>query len=247
MISESIDAAEELAIGIDIGRTKIAAAVVNTLQGRILESKVLPAPPHAEPESVARATSQVARALLKRFPNVSALGVGTPEIVEWPSGWTLPSPGNERGFPLRTYLEEALDTRTVVDSDANVATWAEFRYGPGDSHSNMALLTVGTGIGAGFIIDKALYRGTSGFAGEVGHMVVQPDGARCACGNAGCLEALASGSALSRAGRVAAEVDPGGKIATLAGEPSLVTGELVYRAAEEGDPVAGQIFERLGF
>jgi glucokinase len=109
------------------------------------------------------------------------------------------------------------------------------------------LLTVGTGIGGGLVLGGQVYRGSAGLGAEVGHMIVDPDGDPCACGNVGCLETVASGGALGRTGREAAQADPGGRLAQLAGAPEKVTGEVVFHAAREGDPAACALFERLGF
>jgi glucokinase len=149
-------------------------------------------------------------------------------------------------MPLRRLLEEASGLPTVVDNDANTATWAEARIGK--SADYMMFLTIGTGVGGGFLLNGELYRGTTGIGAEVGHIVVDPQGrCRCSCGLNGCLEALASGTALGRYGREAAAADPTGHLATLAGQPPAVTGQIVQMAAEAGDPVARSLYARLGF
>jgi glucokinase len=146
---------------------------------------------------------------------------------------------------LRRLLHERTGLPTVVDNDANAAAWAEARFGAGAGGGDLVLVTVGTGIGGGLVLDGRLYHGAQGFAGELGHLIVAPDGDRCACGNRGCLEAMASGSTLGRLGREAAAADPGGRLAALAaGAP--VTGEVVFAAALEGDRVALSLFERIG-
>jgi glucokinase len=112
----------------------------------------------------------------------------------------------------------------------------------------MAFLTVGTGIGGGLILDGRLYRGKTGIGAEVGHLTVDPTGQRvCGCRNIGCLEALASGTALGSYGREAALAEPGGMLATLAGGAERVTGETVFAAAERSDPTASALFERSGY
>src|SRR6266508_1124969 len=146
--------------------------------------------------------------------------------------------------------EGRIEERALVPTpmgDEPAAVSAEARYGAGAGSDHMVLLTVGTGIGGGLVLDGRVYRGSSGLGAEVGHMTVDPDGDPCDCGNLGCLEAMASGSALGRAGRRAAEADPGGLLAQLAGDPEKVTGELVFRAAQRGDATAIELFERLGF
>jgi glucokinase len=234
------------AIGIDIGGTKIAAGVV-TAEGRIVERALVPTPMGDEPATIS-AMRGVIGELRERHPSVEAIGVGAAGLVDWPSGRIRWAPHNAyRQLPLRRLLYEATGLPTVVDNDANAAAWAEARYGAGAGSDHMVLLTVGTGIGGGLVLDGHVYRGSSGLGAEVGHMTVDPGGELCDCGNVGCLEAMASGSALGRAGRRAARADPGGLLAQLAGHPEKVTGELVFQAAQQGDATAIELFERLGF
>jgi glucokinase len=149
---------------------------------------------------------------------------------------------------LSGLLHQETGLTSVVDNDANVAALAEARFGAGASHDNTALVVVGTGVGARFVLDSRLYRGAIGLAGEFGHITVSLDKAHlCGCGKVGCLEALASGTALGRMGRNAAKDEPGGRLAKLAGGPANVTGETVFMAASEGDPTARALFAQAGF
>ncbi len=234
------------AIGIDIGGTKIAAGVV-TAHGQIIERALVPTPMNDEPATVSAMLGAI-EDLRAHHPAVEAIGVGAAGLVEWPSGRNRWAPHNAyRDLSLRRLLYEATGLPTVVDNDANAAAWAEARFGAGVGSDHMVLLTVGTGIGGGLLLGGQLYRGSAGLGAEPGHMIVDPDGYPCACGNRGCLEAMASGSALGRSGREAARADPGGRLAQLAGSPEEVTGEVVFQAAREGDQVARELFERLGF
>jgi glucokinase len=234
------------AIGIDIGGTKIAAGVV-TLDGRIVQRALVPTPMDDESATVS-AMLRAIEELRVRDPGVEAIGVGAAGLVEWPSGRIRWAPHNAyRQLPLRRLLYEATGLPTVVDNDANAAALAEARFGAGVRSQDLVLLTVGTGIGGGLVLGGQVYRGSAGLGAEVGHMIVDPYGDPCACGNFGCLEAMASGSALGRAGREAAEAEPGGRLAQLAGGPEKVSGEVVFQAAREGDPTARELFERLGF
>ncbi|HZD01094.1 MAG TPA: ROK family glucokinase [Actinomycetes bacterium] len=234
------------AIGIDIGGTKIAAGVV-TADGHIVERALVPTPLDDEAATVT-AMLRVIEELRARRPAVQAIGVGAAGLVEWPSGRVRWAPHNAyRQLSLRRLVYEATGLPTVVDNDANAAAWAEARFGAGVGCDDMVLLTVGTGIGGGLVLGGQVYRGGWGLGAEVGHMIADPDGDPCACGNVGCLEAMASGSALGRAGRRAAQADPAGRLAKIAGAPEKVTGEVVFHAAREGDPVACELFQRLGF
>jgi glucokinase len=233
------------AVGIDIGGTKIAAGVV-TGDGTVLDRTRVPTPPDDEAATLA-ALGEVVDQLLARNPGVEAIGLGAAGLVEWPGGNARWAPHNTyRRLELRRLLHERTGLPTVVDNDANAAAWAEARFGAGAGSDDLVLVTVGTGIGGGLVLGGRLYHGVHGFAGELGHLIVDPAGDLCACGNSGCLEAMASGSTLGRLGREAAAADPGGRMATLAGRPGLVTGEVVFAAAAEGDKAALALFERVG-
>src|SRR6266542_4457324 len=162
------------AIGIDIGGTKIAAGVI-TAEGRIEERALVPTPMGDEPATVS-AMRGVIEELRERHPSVEAIGVGAAGLVDWPSGRIRWAPHNAyRQLPLRRLLYEATGLPTVVDNDANAAAWAEARYGAGAGSDHMVLLTVGTGIGGGLVLDGRVYRGSSGLGAEVGHMTVEAD------------------------------------------------------------------------
>jgi glucokinase len=233
------------ALGIDIGGTKIAAGVV-TGDGRILDRTRVPTPPDDEAATLA-ALLAVVDELRARNPGVEAIGLGAAGLVERPGGIARWAPHNTyRRLELRRLLHERTGLPTVVDNDANAAAWAEARFGAGAGSDDLVLVTVGTGIGGGLVLGGRLYHGGHGFAGELGHLIVDPGGDRCACGNHGCLEAMASGSTLGRLGREAAAADPAGRMAALAGRPGLVTGEVVFAAAAEGDKAALALFDRVG-
>jgi glucokinase len=237
--------AEPHAVGLDVGGTKIAGGVV-TGSGRVLHRTRVPTPPDDEAATLA-ALFAVVDDLLARHPGVEAIGLGAAGLVEWPGGIARWAPHNTyRRMELRRLLHERTGLPTSVDNDANAAAWAEARFGAGAAGGDLVLVTVGTGIGGGLVLDGHIHHGQHGFAGELGHMIVDPDGDRCACGNRGCLEAMASGSTLGRLGREAAAGDPSGRLATLAGGPGLVTGEVVFAAASEGDKAALALFERVG-
>jgi glucokinase len=236
---------EPQAIGLDIGGTKIAGGVV-TAGGEILERTQVPTPPADEAATLAAMVAVVDQ-LRGRHPGVDAVGVGAAGMVEWPRGRLRWAPHNAyRDLELRRLLHERTGLPTIVDNDARAAAWAEARFGAGAGTDDLVLVTVGTGIGGGLVLGGAVFRGTAGLGGEVGHMIVAPDGDLCGCGNRGCLEAMASGSALGRAAREVAARDPGGRLATLAGGPQRVTGEIVFQAAKEGDRAALDLFQRTG-
>ena len=234
------------AIGLDIGGTKIAGGVV-TGDGTVLDLIELPTPAASDTAETLEALRKVIDSLRDRHPAVEAIGAGAAGMVEWPSGHIRWAPNNAyRQLPLRQLLAQETGLPAVVDNDANVAAWAEARHGAAAGYGHVAVLTVGTGIGAGVVLGGQLQRGHSGLGGEIGHITVAPDGSRCGCGNTGCLEAMASGTALGRAGREAAAADPGGILATLAGGPDKVTGQVVFNAAQRGDRTARELFGQIG-
>ncbi|MFC5146788.1 ROK family protein [Streptomyces aureoversilis] len=235
---------DRLAIGLDIGGTKIAAGVVDA-GGRVVE-RVPAAPCPSDQAAIVKAVSVLVEELHSRNPATVAVGAGAAGLVHWPEGRIRTAPNNAyRDLPLRRLLQEATGLPALVDNDANAACWAEYRKG--NSAAYMAFITVGTGVGGGLVLADRLFRGRTGIAMEFGHTIVDPHGTeRCGCGIVGCLEPLASGRALGRYGSAAAAADPGGTLATLAGGPGRVTGETVSAAARTGDPAARAQLERLG-
>jgi glucokinase len=232
------------AIGLDIGGTKIAGGVVDDT-GAVLAEIVEPTPEDSDAPAVSAVLLDVVERLRAKH-DVTAVGVGAAGIVEWPAGRMLWAPNNAyRDWAVREELEAATGLPVVVDNDANVAALAEARLGA-QRHQELVLITVGTGIGGGLVLGGQIYRGPTGRGAELGHIILNPDGPLCGCGNHGCFEAYASGTALTRMGREAAEDDPAGLIARLGAEQGEVTGQTVTAAAGQGDPVAEMLFGRLG-
>ena len=229
------------AIGLDIGGTKIAGAVVDGT-GAVLAEWTEPTPEESDAEAVTAVLLELIERL-RADHDVTAIGVGAAGVVRWPAGTMLWAPNNAyRDWPVREQLQKATDLPVFVDNDANVAALAESRLGT--PYPNMVLVTVGTGIGGGLVMDGEIYRGPTGLGAELGHIILNPDGPRCGCGNHGCFEAYASGTALTRMGRDAAADDPDGPIARLgAGD---VTGHTVVDAVAQGDETAMALFARLG-
>jgi glucokinase len=239
--------AGRLAVGLDIGGTKIAAGVVRA-DGRIVERTRVPTPQDIEEEVTVDLLEKVIDDLRSRQPEVEAIGVGAAGLVEWPAGRIVWAPHNPyRDLPLRRLLHELTGLPTVVDNDANAAAWAEARFGAGTGSDQMVLLAVGTGVGGGLVLDGRPYRGMNGLGAEVGHMIVDPDGAPCSCGSRGCLEAMVSGTALERMAREAVLADPEGGLARRAGDNGRITGPVVFEAAVAGDATARALFDRMGF
>lgn len=235
------------AVGVDIGGTKIAAGVVDA-RGDVVVRARRDTPPAAE-EIVPLVADTVrglfADAGVDRLP----VGVGAAGIIDR-DGVVRYAPNIRwADYPLGAELAGLLGAPVRVHNDANVAAWAEYRAGAGRAAvSDMVMLTVGTGVGGGVVVEDRLLLGAHGLAAELGHIVVLEGGPLCPCGNHGCLEALASGNAIGRTardevatGRVPAE-SPLSRAA-----PGTVTGKTVTHAAEAGDDFAIGILDRAGF
>ncbi|HEU0131353.1 MAG TPA: ROK family glucokinase [Mycobacteriales bacterium] len=185
-----------LAIGVDIGGTKVAGGVVDG-GGRVL-AETRRATPSDDADAALDAVVEVVRELRAEC-DVAAVGVAAAGYVSADRTTMLFAPNLPwADVPVRDRVAEAVDLPVVVENDANAAAWAESRFGAGRGEPDLVCLTVGTGIGAGIVVDGELYRGRFGIAGEPGHLTVVPDGIPCGCGNAGCLEQYASGTALVR-------------------------------------------------
>lgn len=183
--------------GIDIGGTKIAAAV-GLADGTIVAERSIPTQSHDGPDAVLRRTAALVRELAPG--GVTAAGVGLPGTLDRASGVVrfLPNlPTNWRGVPAGTVLSGELRAPVYLLNDARLATLGELEFGHGRGVADMVMFTLGTGIGGGVVIDRRLRLGPIGAAGEVGHQTIVPDGPPCGCGNRGCLEALASGPAIT--------------------------------------------------
>ena len=232
------------AVGLDVGGTKIAAARVGA-DGSILARELVPSPA-AESARILDAVVRVARTVMT--DDVEAVGIGAAGLVDRATGTLTFAPNLAwRGVGLVEHVGGALGLPAIADNDATAAAWGEYRFGAGRGAGHLLLVTVGTGIGGGIVIDGRIYRGAHGFAAEIGHVIVEPGGPSCGCGNRGCWEQVASGHAIQRAGREAAERYPHSGIARLAeGVPARVTGSVVTRAAQDGDETARAILAKVG-
>jgi glucokinase len=236
-----------LAIGVDVGGTKVAAGVVDD-HGKVIE-KLRRYTPAASPDDTINVISGVVRELTGRH-DVDAVGIGAAGFVDQTRSNVLFAPNLAwRDEPVKKLVEERIGRQVIVENDANAAAWAETKLGAARGHDHVVLITVGTGIGAGIVVDGRLYRGRFGSAGEPGHYRVVPDGRLCGCGNRGCWEQYASGSALVAEAREFARRSPEAAARLLhlgGGSAELIDGPAVTAAAREGDPGAVRCFEIVG-
>jgi glucokinase len=231
------------AIGIDLGGTKVAGIVMDGA-GRILARDERPTP-DGDGQGVVDAVHRSVAALMGDGAPV-AVGIGAAGMIDFAAGSVAFAPNLPlRDVPIRDLVAQRSGLPCMVDNDANAAAWGEYRFGAGRGSGHMLLVTVGTGIGGGMVWDGTLYRGAHGFAAEIGHIIVEPNGPPCGCGNLGCWEQVASGQALDRVGRAEAARHPAGAIARLAAGGE-VTGVHVTDAARAGDHTAEGIVQEVG-
>jgi glucokinase len=236
-----------LAIGVDAGGTKVEALLVDVVGGGRILDRRLAQTPATDAEATTRTIVALARELMGERNDVAALGVGAAGMVDRSGVMRFAPNVAWREVPLAEKIRSGVGLPTLVDNDANVAAWGEFRFGAGRGSADMLLVTVGTGIGGGIVAGGKLVRGGHGFAGEIGHIIVEPNGPLCGCGNLGCWEQVASGRAIGRLGREAAQEHPESLIVELSGgQASAVTGLAVTAAAMKGDPLAVRILAEVG-
>ncbi|MGI8524290.1 MAG: ROK family glucokinase [Nocardioides sp.] len=236
-----------LACGVDVGGTKIAGGVVDD-DGTVLEEMVVESPA-TDAEAMETAIATLVAELGSRHA-IEAVGVGAAGYIDKSRSVVLFAPNLAwRDLDLRAELEPRLGLPVVVENDANAAAWGEFSFGAGHDVDDLLLLTVGTGVGGGVVLDGELYRGAFGVGAEVGHMRVVPDGILCGCGNHGCLEVYGSGTALVREARAAARggsLPARGLLDRAGGDADQITGPLISEAAAEGDQFATEQLAELG-
>ncbi|HYO18767.1 MAG TPA: ROK family protein, partial [Dermatophilaceae bacterium] len=188
-----------MTIGLDIGGTKISGGVIDEC-GAIL-AKGRRDTPALDPSAIIHEAASLTRELSLEH-KIDAVGVACAAFIDRAGSTVYFSPNLAwRDEPLQQRLESALELPVTIENDANAAAWGEFRFGAADEAANMVMVTVGTGIGGGIVVDGVLMHGAFGVAAELGHMRVVPGGVRCGCGNRGCWEMYASGTALVREAR----------------------------------------------
>ena len=236
-----------LTIGVDVGGTKVAAGLVDE-QGVVLRRTRRPTP-SASPADVEDVIAACVAELCIDV-TVEAVGIGAAGFITADRSTVLVAPNlSWRDEPLREAVAGRVGLPVVVENDANAAAWAEYRFGAGRGEHHLVVVTVGTGIGGGIVLDGALYRGRFGLGAEFGHMQVVLGGRRCGCGQHGCWEQYCSGRALLHEAREIADVQrPYGKrlLELGGGRPEGIEAIEVTQAAREGDPAALDCFEEIG-
>jgi glucokinase len=234
-------------IGVDLGGTKVLVGVVGEDRQVLYEDREGSAGQSGE-ELLDTLEREIREAREAR-PSVAAVGLGIPCTIDRKRGVAITAVNLPiRNLPIRDQMKERLGMPVFIDNDANVAALAEHRFGAAQGTRDAVMLTIGTGIGGGVIIDGELYRGSNGAASEPGHMVIDFDGPPCQgnCPNRGCLETFASGTALAREGREAAEREPDSALGRALAEAGRIEGKTVTDAANDGDQTAVAVVEEAG-
>ncbi len=236
-----------LSIGVDVGGTKIAAGVVDD-DGKVLQT-IRKDSPAKERKAIISTIVEAVSQLRAAHPQAATVGIGAAGFIDADRNtiaygtnldWT--------GLRLGDVVAEQVGLPTVVENDANAFGWAEARFGTARGRSNALIVAIGTGLGGALVVNGQLVRGAAGFGGEIGHINVVPDGRPCGCGQNGCLERYASGTALGVNGWELARFRPtyASRIIELSGgDPDHISGKAVTAAAREGDPAALECYAQL--
>ncbi len=244
---------EPLVLGIDLGGTKILSAVSDS-EGKMLSHDHGITPAVKGTEAVIQSITESAHRALEQarvdISRLDAIGVGAPGLSNPETGilFTSPNLPGWRDVPLRDILEDKLGKKTFLINDANAAALGEFYFGAARGARNFVYVTISTGIGGGIVIDGKIYTGALGAAGEVGHMTIDDKGPLCNCGNRGCWETLASGTALAREARHRIKQGVKTRILDRAdGDIEKVTAQVIHAAAVQGDSLAKELITQTGY
>ncbi|MDI3328568.1 MAG: ROK family protein [Alicyclobacillaceae bacterium] len=227
-------------LGIDVGGTNIKAGLVGP-SGELVAKEAWPTEGRLGPREVIRRLAVRVKAMAERagvsWERVQGAGSGWPAFLDLPSGVIEEAINlGWKDVPVAAWLEEVLQKPVAVDNDANAAALGEAWIGAGQGAGSVLCVTLGTGVGGGIVFNGALYRGASAMAGEIGHLPLKPEGEPCTCGRRGCLETLASATAVVREARRRGVASP-------PGGPAALTARDVFALAAQGHPVAKEVVE----
>jgi len=237
-------------VGVDFGGTNIKCGLVSD-RGRVAHSVSLStracAHPRAFVDGVGQAVERLARGAGVRTTQLRGIGVGAPGLIDRRRGvvHSLVNVSGWHDVPLAARLSRRLGARVAVDNDVNLVALGEWRFGAGRGARHLVCVTLGTGVGGGLVMDGELYRGASGAAGELGHMVIDARGPRCGCGRRGCFEAMVGTAAILRLGRRAMTNSPALRALVREAHGRLMP-RLIGRAARAGDPAARSVWAEIG-
>jgi glucokinase len=238
------------AIGVDLGGTNMRIAAVDE-SGKQLELITTSTEVKRGRDLVVGDICDAIRALRKKFDgrgHFAGTGIGVPGIIDMESGTVLQSPNlpDWTNYPVRDEIQRRLDSQVILENDANVAALGEKWMGAGRDAESMCMFTLGTGVGAGIVLDGKVWHGMTGMAGECGHITIFPDGVPCGCGNRGCVEQYASATAVKRMAIEAIATGKAPELARAMSENPEFSSKVVFQYAMQGDASAKQIFGVVG-
>ncbi len=240
----------DFSIGVDLGGTNLRIAAISS-DGQLLEKVTLGTKVALGRDHVITEMCDAIHRLTEQYRSLGAflgVGIGIPGIIDMETG-TLHKSANLPGwseYPVRAEIEQRLGARVFLENDANVAALGEKWLGAARGVPNMAIVTLGTGIGGGIVLNGKLWHGMNGMAGEFGHVTVEPEGHPCGCGNRGCAERYASATAVVRMAREAIASGGAPTLARAAGSDPEFGAQSIYNLAIQGDEEARRIFRRFG-
>jgi glucokinase len=240
----------KFSIGVDLGGTNLRIAAVDE-QGNLVEKVTLGTKVSLGRDHVINDMCDAIQRMVERFRESAPLlgiGVGVPGIIDMQTGLLRESPNlpGWADYPVRAEIERRLKTVVILENDANVAALGEKWLGAARDYSDMAMLTLGTGVGGGLVLGGRIWRGANGMATEFGHITVEPEGHLCGCGNHGCVEQYASATAVVRMAREAAAGNAGSALARAAGSDPEFSAKSIYNLAIQGDEDARRVFREAG-
>jgi glucokinase len=240
----------KFSIGVDLGGTNLRIAAVDE-QGSLVEKVTLDTQVSRGRDHVIADMCDAIQRMSDKFRDSAPLlgiGIGVPGIIDMRTGVVCESPNLQDwvGYPARDVIEERLKTVVIFENDANVAALGEQWLGAAKDFCDMAMLTLGTGVGGGLVMGGAIWRGANGMAGEFGHTTVEADGHICGCGNRGCLEQYASATAVVRMAQEAIANNSGSALALAANSDPEFSARSIYNLAIQGDEDARRIFRYVG-
>jgi glucokinase len=235
-------------IGIDAGGTKLLGGVVD--EQMVVHHRVHRTWRGAERQETLDILTGAVDEIRAAAADVEAIGFGVPALVEWETGisrWSNHLPALD-GVPFRDLMSERLGLPVVVDNDGNASMLAEARSGAAQGTRHAVMVSLGTGIGGGLLVNGEVYRGATGVGAELGHVVLQLHGPDCPgdCPGQGCFEALVSGNAIGREGLRVAEEHPDSQLGRRLSEHREISGGLVTELAHDGDPLAREVLDEVG-
>lgn len=240
----------DFSIGVDLGGTNLRIAAIST-EGQLLEKVTLGTKVALGPDHVIGEMCEAILRLSEHYRKDGKLlgaGIGVPGIIDMETGMVRKS-ANLPGwsdYPVRKEIEDRLGARVFLENDANVAALGEKWLGAARDVDDMAMITLGTGIGGAIVLNGKIFHGMNGMSGEFGHVTVEPDGVPCGCGNHGCAERYASATAVVRMAREAIDSGDAPGLAKAASSDAEFSAKSIYNLAIQGDEAAQRIFRRFG-